>query len=248
MLNLHFNMTTRQHYEQHLAPIYTWMTGDVTQRSSEFESFCREIDLFPKSHSYATDLGAGNGIQSLALARLGFNVASIDFNPQLLSELRALKDDLPIEIIQGDIRDITKLVNSPQELILCCGDTLTHLETISDVKQLIVDCMQLLTPSGKLLCTFRDYSREEPGTQHIIPVKSDNHRILTCILDYMDERVRVTDLVHEPKGGAWAQRASSYFKLRLSPVKLKELLAGAHFRIIDERLENGFVVVLAQLT
>jgi 2-polyprenyl-3-methyl-5-hydroxy-6-metoxy-1,4-benzoquinol methylase len=44
----------------------------------------------------AIDLGAGYGIQSIALANLGFRVRAVDFNRQLLEELSVNKKSLPI--------------------------------------------------------------------------------------------------------------------------------------------------------
>ena len=76
-------MTTKEHYDKHLGNFYSWMTGDFESTQKEFLDFLYEHGLFPSSTKIALDLGAGHGIQSIPLARLGFQVKAVDFNQQL---------------------------------------------------------------------------------------------------------------------------------------------------------------------
>jgi hypothetical protein len=52
------------------------------------------------------------------------------------------------------------------------------------------------------------------GEPAIIPVRSDERRILTCFLEYEEDTVVVHDILHERSGDIWDTRVSSYRKLR----------------------------------
>jgi predicted P-loop ATPase len=74
-----------------------------------------------------------------------------------------------------------------------------------------------LKPNGRLVLTFRDFSQELAGIDRFIPVRADDQRIMTCVLEYETDSVLVTDLIHVRDGERWNLQKSSYRKLRLSP-------------------------------
>lgn len=238
-------MTTKEHYDKHLANFYSWMAGDFDTAKNLFKEFCINNKIKPFANKPAIDLGAGNGIQSVALAELGYSVTAVDFNKQLLSELSDKTGNLRIKTIHSDIRNL-KQFNIQPELIVCCGDTLTHLESITEVKQLIADTSEILCPDGKLILSFRDYSVELENTQRFIPVKSDASRILTCVLEYFDEKVRVTDLLNEFEDGQWKQKVSSYFKIRISKETVITMLDKLDLKILYNQTEKGIINLVAE--
>jgi SAM-dependent methyltransferase len=207
-------MTVKEHYDNHLGNFYSWMTGEIDVRCNEFKSFLIDNLVRPLSNKIAIDLGAGYGIQSIPLAEIGFQVVAIDFNQKLLDELKVNARGLNIRTINGDIKAVETFANKP-ELIVCCGDTISHLDNKIEVKTFISDIVNSLDEKGKLIFSFRDYSTELAGTDRFIPVKSDDTKILTCILDYEDEFVNVTDLLYERTDDVWKQKISTYKKVRL---------------------------------
>src|SRR5690606_22977507 len=104
----HFNipMTVKEHYDNHLGNFYSWFTGDFDQNVEKFYGFCRENNIKPENSSVAIDLGAGHGIQTIALAKSGFRVLAVDFNDQLLTELKSRVADFSIDVVSDDIRSI----------------------------------------------------------------------------------------------------------------------------------------------
>ena len=208
-------MKVKEHYDNHLADFYSWMIGDFEKGKNFFKDFCIKNKIEPIKTENAIDLGAGNGIQSIALGELGFKVMSVDFNEKLLSELKLKIGALPIRLIEDDIRNIKTFTDSSVDLLICCGDTISHLGTFEQLDNLIQDCYDLLNTSGNLILSFRDYSIALSDTQRFIPVKSDDNRILTCVIDYKDDKITVTDLLHEKNNGIWSQKISSYDKLRI---------------------------------
>ncbi|MCE5345751.1 MAG: class I SAM-dependent methyltransferase [Bacteroidales bacterium] len=238
-------MTTKEHYDKHLANFYSWMAGDFDNAKNLFKEFCINNKIKPFANKLAIDLGAGNGIQSVALAELGYRVTAIDFNEQLLSELSNKTGNLRIKTINSDIRNL-KLFNIQPELIVCCGDTLTHLESITEAKQLIADASEILCLNGKIMLSFRDYSLELEDTQRFIPVKSDATRLLTCVLEYFEDKVRVTDLLNEYDDGQWKQKVSSYLKIRISKETVTKLLENLGLKIKYNQTEKGIINLIAQ--
>lgn len=239
-------MTVEDHYNNHLGYFYSWFTGDFEKNVDSFKAFCVDNDIKPFDSKYAIDLGAGNGIQTIALADLGFKVKSIDFSDQLIAELKSKIDNRSVEVFNDDIKFVSKYSQPHPELIVCCGDTLPHLESFSEVQNLIKDSFDILSPNGRLILTFRDYSIELEDTDRFIPVKSDSQRILTCFIEYFVDKIRVTDLLHELENDIWVQKVSSYYKTRISRELVLELLKNSGFKISVDNIANRMITIVGQ--
>jgi ubiquinone/menaquinone biosynthesis C-methylase UbiE len=238
-------MNVREHYEYHLSHFYTWMIGDFESKKNEFKDFCLEHNIVSTENREAIDLGAGTGIQSIALAELGFNVTAVDFNDQLLAELKSKINNHSIEIINDDVRSVAKLPGENSELIVCCGDTLSHLESFDEIRKLIQDAYNKLTEGGKMIISFRDYGKELKGSDRFISVKEDDNRILTCFLEYFPNKIMVTDLLYEKVNNSWVQKVSSYNKVRLTKDIVLSFMVQSGFTITTEKLINRFVTIIA---
>jgi len=237
-------MTVKEHYDNHLGHFYSWMMGDFQAKSNEFKNFLNENLIKPSSNKIAVDLGAGHGLQSIPLAEIGFQVLAVDFNQQLLDELKENAKDLKISVINDDIKKVRHFANKP-ELIICCGDTLSHLDNKAEIKTFIVDIVKSLDLNGKLILSFRDYSNKLTGIERFIPVKSDSNKILTCVLDYEDEFVNVTDLLHEKTNDVWKQKVSSYKKVRLITNEIVDDIEATGMKIIFNQLVNRLTTIIA---
>ncbi|MHA7830071.1 MAG: hypothetical protein ACX93O_03155 [Flagellimonas sp.] len=65
------------------------MIGDFKDKMYDFLKYFKVNEIFPTKSKVAIDLGAGHEIQSLALARMGFDVSTVDLNKKLLNELKS---------------------------------------------------------------------------------------------------------------------------------------------------------------
>ena len=205
------------HYETHLGPVYAWMLGNLDAALKRSSAELDEMGL-PSRHGEALDLGAGLGLHSLALAQRGFKVTAIDSCRVLLDKLRARAAGLPIKIVEADIAACAAHVANPCDVIICLGDTLTHLPTFEAVESLLRDAAAALAEGGMFAATFRDYATKTlEGNERFILVKRDENRILTCFLEYGADRVLVHDVLTQREDEQWVQRVSSYPKLRLAP-------------------------------
>lgn len=239
-------MKTKEHYENHLADFYSWMIGDFESKKNEFKTFCVEHNILPTSNKISIDLGAGNGLQTIALAELGFIVTAVDFNDQLLAELNSKNSNYPIRIVKDDIRSISKLTDDKFELVVCCGDTLTHLDSLDEIEKLIHDSYEKLVIGGKIIISFRDYGQQLEDTNRFIHVKGDDNRILTCFLEYLPDKVIVTDLLHQKIGNRWTQKVSSYYKTRLTKDIVVNFMTKANFVVTTDKIINRLVTIIGE--
>jgi trans-aconitate methyltransferase len=148
--------TVTEHYERLLSQHYTWMFGvsfedRVTEQKSFLSRTLAPLNYTPQ-HALAVDLGCGPGFQTIALAELGFSpVVGIDTSAELLDELRTQVGGLPVRIEKADLRDLPAFVQTGQAtVIVCMGDTLTHLPERSDVSALFRGVFERLRPGGNV--------------------------------------------------------------------------------------------------
>ena len=237
--------TVKEHYDTHLGRFYSWMLGDFSEKVQQQVNYFREQNITPGENGVAIDLGCGNGIQSVALADLGFNVVSVDFNKQLLDELRTNAGQRSVTVIEGSITDVS-LYERTCELIVCMGDTITHLESVEQVESLSAEWLRILLPGGRLVISFRELAVPLENEKRFIPVRSDPDRILTCFLEYHPEYVMVHDLLYENENGQWKFSSSAYKKLRLHINQVVGMLVKAGFRIEVVSSSGGMMYVIGQ--
>jgi 2-polyprenyl-3-methyl-5-hydroxy-6-metoxy-1,4-benzoquinol methylase len=240
-------VSVANHYEKHLGRIYTWMVGDVDAALSRSDAELDALPLPSKPAGTAVDLGAGFGLHSLPLARRGFKVVAIDSYEPLLQELVSRKGALPIRTVNADLLTFRAHVAEPVDVIVCMGDTLPHLPNLSSVGSLLGDVAASLSPGGLFVATFRDYvSTPLQGDGRFILVRSDEQRILTCFLEYLDTTVTVHDLLHQLEGGSWRLHVSSYAKLRLAPQWVVEQLSSLGLFVHRDTASGGMIRIAAR--
>ncbi len=239
--------TVQEHYNNQLAAIYSWMSGSSEIAIQHNYDLLCQLGVDTKSKALAIDLGAGLGFQSIPLAEMGFTVVAVDFCADLLAEWRDRADELAIHTVKDNILNFSKHIESKAELVVCMGDTITHLESFDAVRALIANIENVLKTGGKLILTFRDYvSLELKGRQRFIPVKSDDSRILTCFLEYHQDIVEVHDLLYIKDGDRWLMNTSSYPKLRLDANWLSSEIKELGFQIVCHQIVNGMICIVAQ--
>lgn len=238
--------SVREHYDQLLGPVYSWMAGGV---ESALERGAGELDAIgaePLRTGTAVDLGAGFGMHAIPLARRGFEVLAIDSCATLLGELQDRGGSLPIRAVRDDLRSFPRHLDRKADLVVCMGDTLTHLADRASVAELVASVSEKLVAGGRFVLTLRDYSVSPRGEKKFIPVRSDENRILTCMLEYGDSHVAVHDILHEREGSRWHLSVSEYAKLRISPDELTGTLQDHGFEVEQEAGASGMLRFVAR--
>lgn len=236
-----------EHYERILSPVYSWMTGGADAALETGSAEIDALELHLPAGALVIDLGAGFGMHAIPLARAGARVIAVDSSEQLLGELRRLAGDLSITLVRDDLLSFRSHVNEKADLVLCMGDTLTHLPEHTNLDFLIQEVAESLVPGGRFVISFRDYSEALVDERRFIPVRSDERRILMCFLEYEEDTVVVHDILHERAGDAWETRVSSYRKLRLSPERVIGSLESFGFETRREPGMRGMVRLVGKL-
>jgi SAM-dependent methyltransferase len=241
--------TATKHYQELLAEHYIWMFGlPFEEKVAEQKALLRQILSPAACQGAAFDLGSGPGFQTIALAELGYSpVIAVDTSAHLLAELRAHRGSLPVETNEADLLSFESIGSSQSAaVIVCMGDTLTHLPSKTAVKDLFAAVFRRLAPGGVFVITYRDLTSELLGLERFLPVRADDTKILTCFLEYKDQdAVVVNDLLYVREGNGWRLKKSNYQKLRLSQDWVTNALSQIGFEM--ERVEpaGGMLLIAA---
>jgi SAM-dependent methyltransferase len=239
---------TKLHYSTLLAPIYRWMLGDFPSAIERSRAELGELGVgAARQGARALDLGAGLGLQTIPLVELGYEVTAVDSSEALLSELSAACPQA--RTVRADLAAEDEYFTGTYELIVCMGDTLTHLHSNDEVRTVLEAASAHLAPGGLLILTFRDYTGPPRlSTDRFILVRGDLERVLTCFLEYGADRILVTDVVHERSAGRWSLRASEYEKLRLAPSAVATELSALGLTVDRCDSIEGRVAIAARRT
>ncbi len=239
--------TVRDHYDQFLGSLYSWILGDFDTARQRNAGLFAALDLTPVGNAVAVDLGCGPGCQSLPLADRGYDVLAIDFCRPLIDELEQRKGSAKVRTVCDDLLQFREHLAEPAELIVCMGDTLVHLPDVDSVDRVVDDVADSLAPGGRFIYAIRDYIGDVPeGPDRFVPVRSSDEQIFTCFLDYKDDVVHIHDILHRKVGGEWRTEISDYQKLRLDSRRIDRRLENNGLEIVDRSLADGMIVVVAR--
>lgn len=237
-------MDVEQHYESLLAEVYDWMQGGWSARLASTRELFEAHAL--RGPGVAVDLGAGTGYQTIALAQCGFEVLAVDLSASMLRQLEARASGLDVRTELADLRRFPEFLDGPASLIVCMGDTLTHLPNRAAASEVVERAADNLATDGRVLLQFRDLSQLPAGDARFLPIRSADDRLFTCFLEEVsNEHVRVHDLLHVRKGEGFEQRVSSYLKTRLDASWLDDALAAAGLKPVSQRSERGLITCIA---
>ncbi len=236
----------KNHYDNLLASYYSWMLGGFQRKLADNRKFFLDRGIRPELGGVALDLGAGCGFQSIPLAEAGFKVIAIDTSHDLLAELKNNAGRLPVDTVEDDLLNFNQHGPEESELIVCMGDTLTHLDSLAQVQGLFENAYQALERNGRLVLSFRDLTVEMKDLKRFIPVRSDADLLFTCFLEYEKKHVKVHDIVYERTGDHWRMQTSYYRKLRIPPGWTKDGLLKIGFEVDTFDIQNGAVTILAR--
>ena len=235
-----------EHYEKLLAKYYSWISGGRRAKIDENKKFFVDHNIRPLRSGLAFDLGAGCGFQSIPLAYLGYEVVAIDLSSKLLAELKAAATQSQIETVCDDLLNFADYDRGNIELVVCMGDTLTHLESLQKVQELFEKVYSALEIGGRLILSFRDLTFELTALDRFIPVQSNDQTIFTCFLEYEKDIVKVHDIIYEKKGEQWVMKKSYFRKLRISPDWARSYLQSIGFTIEFDNEKNQMHTIIAR--
>jgi SAM-dependent methyltransferase len=128
-------------YDAHAADYDIW-AADMVEDVQWYVSLARE------AAEPIVELAVGTGRVAIPITReTGKRVIGIDRSPAMLAVARERSDGLPVELRDGDIRDLA--LEEPVELIICPFRSLLHVRSWADKRQLFERVAAALRPGGR---------------------------------------------------------------------------------------------------
>lgn len=104
------------------------------------------------------DIGCATGELAYRLAGEGSVTTGIDLNAELLQQAIENKQHTKLSFKQGNMLELAEDFNPQQfDAVLCFGNTLVHLPSISLVGKMLKGAHTILKPGGKLLLQLLNY-------------------------------------------------------------------------------------------
>ncbi len=141
-------MEKKQAYS-YLARYYdTLMNIDYLSWVDYLQATWERFDLEPGK---VLDLACGTGNITIPLAKKGYQVTALDIsNPMLtIARNKAVKDNLQIEFIEGDMRNFS--LSESFDVVLCCCDSINYLTSAEDLIRVLNQAYKHTRPGGLLL-------------------------------------------------------------------------------------------------
>ncbi|MBQ2719060.1 MAG: class I SAM-dependent methyltransferase [Clostridia bacterium] len=212
-----------------LAPYY-----DEWNKELDYAAWAREIgatlDLhFAGEVASVLDLGCGSGRMTLELCRLGYDMIGVDGSAEMLSAAHTAAEAAGLSDrclwLHQDLRSFE--LYGTVEAVVCCLDTVNHLTTYRDLRQMLALVHNYLVPGGLFLFDLNSRRKfEEIYADNTYTYESED---AFCIWqnDY-DPRRSLADFyvtVFSRTAGGTYRRGDGFTRERMYPTSrmLKEL-------------------------
>ena len=183
----------------------------------------------PEKVGPVLDCACGIGTQSLALARLGFQVDACDLSSAAIARAQreAANRNLPVRVWVDDMRTLKEATAERYGAVLCIDNALPHLDSDADIEKALRAMGARLRPGGRLLLSLRDYGpliRERPKAMPpSFFTDTDGRRIVFQVWDWLDDRRYVVHLyISRQVAEDWRDR---HFVGRYRAIPVEEMSA-----------------------
>ncbi|MDO8473494.1 MAG: class I SAM-dependent methyltransferase [Dehalococcoidia bacterium] len=114
------------------------------------------------------DVTCGTGLQCIGLALRGFEVTGCDNSPAMLREARrnARRAGVRVEFVEADLLAMPESLSGRFDAAISCGNSLSHLPTLTELKHAFSAMHSLLRSSGYCVVDSWDYEgmmRDRPA-------------------------------------------------------------------------------------
>lgn len=192
----------------------------------------REVitSLWPQAKR-VRDVACGIGTQSLGLARVGFEVTASDLAAAAVAraEREARQRGLAIRFEVCDMREAHRHPPESHDVVVCCDNSLAHLQDEAQVRSALRAMRHALRPGGGILLSGRDYARELRGTGLLKPYgarrRGDGRVIAFQVWDWVGESHYDLDLYVIEESAPGRPVTTRVHRSRLHALPIERIMA-----------------------
>ena len=184
------------------------------------------------------DVACGTGAHTRALLGQGRDAWGVDLSPAMVDRARALATPAgrADRFSVADMLAVAGHPAAPFDLVFCIGNSIAHLESVTDVRRFFGEALRALVPGGAFVVQFVDIGSTPVGAARELPaLKSDSVTMRRTYHRVSADEIRF-DAVLEVDTDAPA--AASQRLIALRGPQVVSLLGEAGFRDIE--LFGGF--------
>jgi len=206
---------------------------DDVERLTELEGLTMDGILRPFGVRSVLDCAAGTGIQAIALAARGYEVAASDISPRMLAALsvKAAAAGAVISTRRQDFRHLTSWPGHPFDAVICCGGSITLVPTDEDVASAVRGMVRLARNGrGPVVIGLHNYSFERDRDRQFVlrrPFMKERGELAFDTREFGRESVTVTHTLMALREGRWRLTTSSNVHRYLDPQRLCRILLAA---------------------
>jgi SAM-dependent methyltransferase len=201
------------------------------ERLTDLEGEALDAVLKPRNVKTVLDCACGTGIQSIGLARLGYEVAASDISALMVQRLaeKAAQANLAIEVHEADFRNLKPWRGRTFDAVVCSGNSLTLMKRDADISKSLACMVESLVPGrGVLVIGMHNYLVLREGGENMLLRKSKEQReideVIIDLRSFENDRAEVTYLFVSKKSGHWKLKTYTKSYRMLTPEELGDLM------------------------
>lgn len=176
------------------------------------------------------DVATGTGNYALALAEEGYKVEGIDLSAEMieLAREKARAKNVNSKFKIGNMKNLSSIYSQEEfDFIYCLGNSLVHLNGLSEIKQVLQQIHDLLTDDGRLVIQIVNYSRILANQITSLPTISNHQEEVKLIRNYelQGDKVEFEIKLYTPQG----QFKNSILLYPLTARELRQVLTETGF-------------------
>jgi SAM-dependent methyltransferase len=209
--------------------------------------------LRPRGVESVLDVACGGGLQSIALAELGYRVTGVDVSPGMIAEGRrnAARRGVSVEWVLGDWHDLGELFAEPFDAAICWGNSLSHVADADDLAAVLREMAAVTRPDGVCSVQLRDWGRvieQRPkGSVRQVKETPEGRVVSFDVWRYPSPEVMLMEVfVLRERGGGWSVRRREVRHRMIRSGEFESAARQAGFVRIESTHLNGFDVWLLE--
>ena len=209
---------------------------DDVENLTRLEGLALDHILRDYNASSVLDCACGTGIQSIGLAKLGYQVSASDISLRIIQELKtkAEADGLAITAKRAGFRDLKGWQSARFDAVVCSGNSLTLVPKIEDIPRALTSMLRVVRASGGVVVVgMHNYLRLKQEGKNLlvrrISTDDGDGEIVLDLRSFGADRVQITYMFINLVDTKWRLRTYTKSYLCLSANELRDTMLKVGF-------------------